>query len=71
MTKKFKVHVQYTFSGYYVVKADSRDEAEEIALRDCGMVMGGSVNSSNDEEVIEWDFDMHPEATVSAVVRSS
>lgn len=38
MSKKYKVEMTYTFKGYYIIVADSKEEAKEYAEKHCGMV---------------------------------
>ena len=65
--KKYNVKVRYIFEGTYDVVADSREQAKAIAERDCGLVMGSSIHTSNDGNVVDWDFSMHPEAKILSV----
>lgn len=57
--KEFRVPVEYCFKGYYKISAHSREDALRIADRDCGISLGG-VHTSNDECVLDWEFDMTP-----------
>lgn len=62
--KKYRVKVRYVFEGCFDIRAENEDEAREIADRDCGLVMGGGIHTSNDGQVCDWDFRMHPENKV-------
>ena len=67
--KKHRVKVQFIFDGYFDIVADNGQQAREIANRDCGLVMGGSIYTSNDEQVKDWDFPIHSETNVVSVKR--
>lgn len=62
MSRRYSVRVSYTFEGRYYIKASSREEAEVIAMRDCGMV--SRPHTSNDMLVEDWNFDVHPTKTI-------
>lgn len=63
--KKYDVKVRYTFEGVYTVVADNRDEAKRMVREQCGLVMGGNIHTNlDDDEVLDWDFDTHPETNV-------
>jgi hypothetical protein len=56
--------VTFKFKGTVEVKADTAKEAKEIADSDFGLVIGSAPHSSN-MDVLDWDFDMHPEKSIS------
>lgn len=58
--RKHRIKVRYVFDGHYDIRAENEQDARRIAERDCGLVMGGSIHTSNDEQVVDWDFNMHP-----------
>ena len=58
---KYDVRVRYTFEGTYKVVAEDRDEAERIVTEDCGLVLGGNIHTTrDDDEVTDWRFGSHP-----------
>lgn len=66
--KKYRVYTEYTFAGYYDIIAESKDEARRMVTEHCGLVMGGNIHTTlDDEEVINWDFDTHPETHIKEV----
>ena len=69
MKKKriYRVRTQYTFEGVFEVLADSKENARQKVLQDCGLVMGGSIHSTLPEEEINWAFSTHPEVKVTRV----
>ena len=63
--EKYEVRVRYTFEGTYKVVAEDRDEAERIVTEDCGLVLGGNIHTTrDDDEVTEWRFSSHPDMQI-------
>ena len=60
----FDITVRYVFEGTYTVSANNREEAREKIRRDCGLVMGGHIHTTLDEEEVEWEFPLHPETCI-------
>ena len=48
--EKYEVRVRYTFEGTYKVVAEDRDEAERIVTEDCGLVLGGNIHTTRDDD---------------------
>jgi len=66
--KKYRVYTEYTFSGYYDIIAETKDEARRMVTENCGLVMGGHIQTTlDDEEVPYWDFNVHPESRIKEV----
>jgi hypothetical protein len=61
--KKYKVPVQYVFTGVFEVSAESKTDAMHKVKEDCAMTFG-KVHSSLPTEEINWDFVMTPEEYV-------
>ena len=62
---KYDVRVRYTFEGTYKVVAEDRDEAERIVTEDCGLVLGGNIHTTrDDDEVTDWRFSSHPDMQI-------
>ena len=58
---KYDVRVRYAFEGTYKVVAEDRDEAERIVTEDCGLILGGNIHTTrDDDEVTDWRFSSHP-----------
>ena len=64
--KTFTIEVRYTFTGTYQVKAENRKEAIRIVENDCGCC-GPSHQTTNDEQVKDWDFPIHPEQQLVSI----
>ena len=65
--KIYRVKTQYIFEGVFEVLADSKEDAQQKVLQDCGLVMGGSIHSTLPDEEINWAFSTHPEVKVTRV----
>ena len=59
--KIYRVKTQYIFEGVFEVLADSKEDAQQKVLQDCGLVMGGSIHSTLSNDEINWFFDIHPD----------
>ena len=53
---RYRVNTRFVFSGVFEVEADSRTEARELVKKECGLVMGGSIHTTLDDEEVDWDF---------------
>lgn len=66
---KYDVIVRYAFEGTYTVAADDRDEARRMVSEDCGLVLGGNIHTTLDDEEVDWNFGMHPDMQLLSVTR--
>ena len=65
---KYEVRVRYAFEGTYKVVAEDRDEAERMVEEDCGLVLGGNIHTTrDDDEVTDWNFGSHPDMQILSV----
>lgn len=65
---KYEVRVRYAFEGTYKVVAEDRDEAERMVEEDCGLVLGGNIHTTRDDnEVTDWNFGSHPDMQILSV----
>ena len=70
MKKKFyRVRTQYIFEGVFDVVAESKEDARQKVLQNCGLVMGGSVHSTLPDEEINWAFDIHPNKRIDRITK--
>lgn len=49
------------------MEAGSRTEARELVMKECGLVMGGNIHTTLDDEEVDWDFDTHPEKEIGKI----
>ena len=47
---KYDVRVRYAFEGTYTVVAEDHDEARQMVSEDCGLVLGGNIHTTLDDE---------------------
>lgn len=62
--KKIEVKVRYLFEGTYTVAADDRNEARIMVTRDCGLVLGGNIHTTLDDDDVDWKSDVHPDMQI-------
>ena len=65
--KVYRVRTQYVFEGVFDVVAESREEARQKVLQNCGLVMGGSIHSTLPDNEINWAFSTHPEVRMGRI----
>ena len=65
--KIYRVKTQYIFEGVFEVLAESKEDARQKILQDCGLVMGGSIHSTLPDEKINWAFSTHHEVKAMRV----
>ena len=63
----FRVRTQYVFEGVLEVAAESREDARQKVIQDCGMVIGGNVHSTLHDEEINWAFSTHPDVRTGLI----
>ena len=66
---KYIVNTKFVFSGVFEVEADSLDQARDIVMNDCGLVMGGDIHTTLDDEEVDWDFNIHPETKIGRIIK--
>lgn len=64
---KYKVNVRYIFEGTYTVVAEDREEAETMVTEDCGLVLGGNIHTTLDDDDVDWNFGCHPDLQVLSI----
>ena len=67
MSKSYKVRTKFIFTGEFIVKAESKEQAKEYVEKHCGLVLGGDIHSSLPDEDVNWDFKQHPEKIVGVI----
>ena len=63
----YRVRTQYIFEGVFDVVAESKEDARQKVIQNCGMVMGGNVHSTLPDEEINWAFSTHPEVRMGRI----
>ena len=67
--KVYRVRTQYIFEGVFELIAESREEARQKVLQNCGLVMGESIHSTLPDDEINWAFDRHPNKRISRITK--
>ncbi|WP_456102066.1 hypothetical protein [Prevotella histicola] len=67
--KVYRVRTQYIFEGVFDVVAESKEEARQKVLQNCGLVMGGSIHSTLLDDEINWAFDRHPYKRIDRITK--
>ena len=67
--KVFRVRTQYVFEGVFDVVAESKEDARQKVLQNCGLVMGGSIHSTLPDDEINWAFDIHPNKQIDGITK--
>jgi len=67
--KVYRVRTQYIFDGVFDVVADSKEEARQKVLQNCGLVMDGSIHSTLPDDEINWAFDRHPNKRIDRITK--
>ena len=67
--KVYRVRTQYIFDGVFDVVAESKEDARQKVLLNCGLIMGGSIHSTLPDDEINWAFDRHPNKRISRITK--
>ena len=67
--KVYRVRTRYIFEGVFKIVAESKEEARQKVLQDCGLVMGGSIHSTLPDDEINWAFDIHPNKQIDGITK--
>ena len=67
--QRFLVYTQYVFDGVFDVVAESKKEALQKVLQNCGQGMGGSIHSTLPDDEINWAFDKHPNRRIDRITK--
>ena len=65
----YRVRTQYIFEGVFEVVAESKEEARQKVIQNCGMVMGGNVHSTLPDGEVNWAFDIHPDKKIDRITK--
>ena len=67
--QRFLVYTEYVFDGVFDVVAESKEDARQKVLQNCGLVMGGSIYSTLPDDEINWAFDRHPNKRIDGITK--
>ena len=63
----YRVRTQYIFEGVFEMVAESREDARQKVIQNCGLVMGGNIHNTLSDEEINWAFSTHPEVRTERI----
>ena len=63
----YRVRTRYIFEGVFDMVAESKEEARQKVLQNCGLVIGGSIHSTLPDDEINWTFSTHPEVRTGRI----
>ena len=67
--KVYRVRTQYIFESVFDVVAESKEDARQKVIQNCGMVMGGNVHSTLPDGEVNWAFDIHPDKKIDRITK--
>ena len=76
--KVYRVRTQYIFEEVFEVVAESKEDARQKVLQDCGLIMGGSIHSTLPDDEINfssnalnnsWAFNNHPNTRIDRITK--
>ena len=67
--KVYRVQTQYIFEGVFEVVAESREEARQKVLQNCGLVMGENIHCTLPDDEINWAFGRHPNRRIGRITK--
>ena len=67
--QRFLVYTEYVFDGVFDVVAESKEEARQKVLQNCGLAMGGNIHSTLPDDEINWAFDKHPNRRLYTIAK--
>ena len=69
--KVYRVRTQYIFEEVFEVVAESKEDARQKVLQDCGLIMGGSIHSTLPDDEINWAFNKHPNTRIDRIGKAT
>ena len=67
--KVYRVRTQYIFEEVFEVVAESKEDARQKVLQNCGLVIGGSIHSTLPDNEVNWAFNRHPNKRISRITK--
>jgi len=65
--QRYSVKTRFIFEGCFFIHASYKAQAREYAENHCGLVLGGSVHSTLPDDIVDWDFPVHPVKSTGTV----
>jgi hypothetical protein len=70
MRHQYEIKTRFTFEGTFFITAQNKEEAKEMVEKHCGLVLGRSIHTTLPDDMVDWDFPVHPEKDIGRVVVS-
>ena len=67
--KVYRIRMRYIFEGVFEVVAESKEDARQKVLQNCGLIMGGSIHSTLPDDEVNRAFDRHPNKRISRITK--
>ena len=67
--QRFLVYTEYVFDGVFDVVAESKEEARQKVLQNCGLVIGGSIHSPLPDDEVNWAFDRNLNKRIDRITK--
>ena len=65
----YRIRMRYIFEGVYELISESKEDARQKVLQNCGLVMGGSIHSTLPDDEINWAFDKRPNKRIDRITK--
>ena len=63
----YRVRTRYIFEEVFEVVAESREEARQKVIQNCGLVMGGNIHSTLPDDEVNWTISSHPKVRTKRI----
>lgn len=62
--RKYTVKTKFVFEGEFYIKAESKEQAKKYVMNHCGLVLGGNIHTTLNDDEVDWIFNVHPDKIV-------
>lgn len=62
--RKYTVKTKFVFEGEFYIKAESKEQAKWYVMNHCGLVLGGDIHTTLNDDEVDWEFNVHPDKIV-------
>ena len=66
----YEAEVNFVFSGTVSIETESFKDAVIALDNDFGLVLGRDIHTSNEREILDWNFDMHPDKIIKSITQA-
>lgn len=65
----YKVPVTFTFKGEFEIRAKNVSEVRELIQNHVGLVLGGDIHHTLNDDDIDWEFSIHSDKKIGIIKR--